>query len=148
MLDDSALYATFTRLVRVQTALWNAVDARLREQQGFPLTHVTALQVVSETVDCRVQDLVSVLHITVGGASKVADRLVAAGHVFREAHPSDRRSSLLRTTAAGRELLERVGPDVTTVLEERLGAAVPEADLADLDRILRSVQDRAAGVTS
>jgi DNA-binding MarR family transcriptional regulator len=140
MLDDSTLYATFSRLVRVQTALWNTVDARLREQHGFPLTHVTALQVVATTPDCRVHELVSILHITVGGASKVVDRLVAAGHVVREANPNDRRSSILRVTDAGSMLLASVAPDVELVLGERFAGPLASGDLAELDRLLGFLQ--------
>jgi len=139
MLDDSPAYLTFSRLVRYQTALWNAVDARLRERHGVPLTHVTPLQVVAETPGCRVQDIVRVLHITVGGASKVVDRLEAAGHVVRTANPQDRRSSVLQATEAGLELLDRAGVDIEQVLAERFGA-VPAADLAELDRVLAALQ--------
>ena len=141
MHEESELYVTFSRLVRVQTALWSAVDARLRERHRVPLTHVTALQVVAATAQCRVQDLVSILHITVGGASKVVDRLVAAGHVERESNPNDGRSSILRITESGTELLGAVGPDVDRVLGERFAGPLTTGDLVELDRILRSLQD-------
>ena len=78
MSTDGGLTDAFTRLVRVQTDLWNAVDARVRADHSVPLTDLTALQVVAATATCRVHDLVTTLHITVGGASKVVDRLVAA----------------------------------------------------------------------
>lgn len=138
--DD--LYGVFRRLVTVQTELWNAVDATLRERHDVPLSHVTVLQVVAETQDCRVQDVVAALHITVGGASKAVDRLVAAGHAERTANPGDRRSSILTPTAAGLALLHAVEPDVTAVLEDRLGRALPADALAALGRTLRTLQER------
>ena len=49
-LGDSPTYATFSRLVRVQTALWQAVDVQLRERHSVTLAHVTALQVVGGIV--------------------------------------------------------------------------------------------------
>ncbi|MCD4527221.1 MarR family winged helix-turn-helix transcriptional regulator [Nocardioides sp. cx-173] len=143
--DDLRLYATFTRLVRVQTQLWNGVDQRVRRRHGVALTHVTVLQVVAETDGCRVQDIVSALHISVGGASKAVDRLVAAGHVVRTVDPQDRRSSLLEVTAAGRRLLGDVVPDLGAELGRRLGARLPAADLAELDRILRALQSEEVG---
>jgi DNA-binding MarR family transcriptional regulator len=139
-LGHGPTYATFSRLVRVQTALWQAVDVQLREQHNVTLAHVTALQVVGETPGCRVQDIVTTLHITVGGASKVVDRLVAAGHVERAANPTDRRSSVLTVTASGRELLARVAPDVDAVLADRLEAVLTEDDLVSLDRTLRLLE--------
>lgn len=141
MLCTSDLYATFSALVRVQTALWNAADQRLREVHGLTLTHVTVLQFVAETEDCRVQDVVDTLHITVGGASKAVDRLVAAGHASRGANPLDRRSSILRVTDAGHEVLAAVTPDVLAVLEDRLGAAISPAELAELKRVLQVLRE-------
>jgi len=136
----NTLYGTFARLVRVQTKLWNDVDARLRTQHGVPLADLTTLEVVSDTPGCRVQDLVETLHITVGGASKVVDRLVAAGHVVRSANPDDRRSSVLSVTAPGMKLLEEVGPDIDEILEMRLSRPLSRAGLASLDRTLQAVQ--------
>ena len=134
------LYGTFARLVRVQTKLWNDVDARLRTQYGVPLADLTTLEVVSDTPGCRVQDLVETLHITVGGASKVVDRLVAAGHVVRSANPDDRRSSVLSVTAPGMQLLDEARPDIDEILEMRLSRPLSRAGLAGLDRSLQAVQ--------
>ena len=139
---DDDLYGVFRRLVEVQTELWNAVDARLRERHDVPLAHVTVLRVVAETEDCRVQDVVAALHLTVGGASKAVDRLVAAGHADRTANPGDRRSSILTPTPAGLGLLGTVEPDITAVLEDRLGGALPPDALAVLGRTLRTLQER------
>jgi DNA-binding MarR family transcriptional regulator len=129
-------YAAFGRLVRAQTRLWNAVDARVRAEHGVPLTQVTALQVIAGTEACKVGDLVGTLHITVGGASKVVDRLVAAGHVGRVANDRDRRSPVLVPTASGRHLLEAAGPVIDDVLGHELVARLSDSDLSSLNRIL------------
>jgi DNA-binding MarR family transcriptional regulator len=143
---DSALQETFRRLVHVETVLWNTIDARLRSRHGLSLAHVTVLQVIEETADCRVQDIVSTLDITVGGASKAVDRLVAAGHALRGAHPTDRRSSVLLVTDAGRAVLDQVAPDVDLVLADWFGTAISTEDLAHLDRILTTLHAHAAAV--
>ena len=132
----SEAYETFGRLVRAQTRLWNAVDARVRAEHGVPLTQVTALQVIAGTEACKVGDLVGTLHITVGGASKVVDRLVAGGLVARVANQRDRRSPVLVPTAGGRNLLEAAAPVIDDVLGHELVARVSDADLSSLDRIL------------
>ena len=129
-------YALFARLVRVQTRLWNEVDAVLRSEHGTTLADVTPLQLVADLPARRVQDIVDTLHITVGGASKVVDRLVAAGLVVRRTNPEDRRSAVLQVTAAGTALLARVKPDVDAVLDRHLGQVLSPTELAGLDRIL------------
>jgi DNA-binding MarR family transcriptional regulator len=126
----------FTRLVRAQTRLWNSVDARVREEHGVPLTQLTALQVIASTESCRVGDLVGILHITVGGASKVVDRLEAAGLVTRATNERDRRSRVLQPTTRSRALLAAVALDIDDVLETELVARLSSSDLAALDRIL------------
>jgi DNA-binding MarR family transcriptional regulator len=134
-------YAMFARLVRVQTRLWNEVDAALRTGHGTTLADVTSLQLVADLHARRVQDIVDTLHITVGGASKVVDRLVAAGLVVRATNPEDRRSAVLSVTPAGRALLVRVKPDVDAVLARELSEPLSPTDLAGLDRILTSLHE-------
>ena len=138
-------FEVFAELVRVQTRLWNEVDARMRERHGVPFTDLTALEVVASTPDCRVQDVVDTLHITVGGASKAVDRLVGAGAVRRAPNPDDRRSSVLLVTAKGARLLDRTIPDLEAVLEARLVSALSSADLVRLGRILVRLKEHAPG---
>lgn len=128
--------ATFSRLVRTQTRLWSAVDARVRAEHGVPLTQVMALRTVATTEACSVGELVDTLHITIGGASKVVDRLVAAGLVSRTANQRDRRSPILEPTASGRLLLVAATPTIDDVLRDELAAHITVEDLATLDRIL------------
>ena len=136
----SPTYAAFNRLVRVQTALWRAVDVRLRDRHHVALADVTALHLVAGTDASRVQDLAATLHITVGGASKVVDRLVAAGLVARAPHPTDRRSSVLTVTPAGHDLLDRTSADVEDVLRDTLEEALDVAGIARLDELLRLLE--------
>jgi DNA-binding MarR family transcriptional regulator len=135
---------TFARLVRSQTRLWNAVDARVRAAHEVPLTQVTVLQVIAGTEACKVGDLVETLHITVGGASKVVDRLVAAGLVTREPNDRDRRSPLLVPTRSGHALLEAAALTIDEVVGEELVARLSTEDLDSLHRILGELVDRSA----
>lgn len=137
-----AVYDTFTRLVRVQTDLWNRVDGQLRIAHGAPLGNIAALQIIGSAGDCRVQDLVDQLHITVGGASKLADRLVAAGHASRVSNPNDRRSSILIVTPAGVELLALAQPTIDTILAKQFGGILSPAEVLTLNELLLKVQAR------
>lgn len=119
----------FADLVRVETRLYNAVSARLREQQGLSLGQFEFLEIIDRVPGCRVLDIVGEIAITVGAVSKAVDRLVAAGWCLREPHPQDRRSSVLRLTPQGEALLAAVRPVVEAELTS-LTAAVSHGDLA------------------
>ena len=112
----------FDDLVRVEIVLWEAVDRRLRDDVGLPLGRVETLRAVATIPDCRVQDVSAALRVTVGAASKLVDRLEAAGLVRRSAHPTDRRSSLVTPTEAGRA----VHDTATAVVENELHALLGE----------------------
>ncbi|HEY5319542.1 MAG TPA: MarR family transcriptional regulator [Galbitalea sp.] len=103
------LRQVFDDLVRFETELWNGVDARLQRDCGVTLGSFNALLIVSETPNCRVNDLAAALSITVGGVSQAVDRLESRGLLERLPNPANRRSSLLELTAAGREIVETAG---------------------------------------
>lgn len=130
----------FWDLVRSQTELWNAVDERVRRDTGVPLAWLEPLQVLDRTVGCRVGDVASALVITHGGASKLIDRLEAAGHCRRQPDGRDRRSSVLVLTGSGRRLLELGTAAQDAALRERLEGAVPAASLEQMGRTLRSLR--------
>ncbi|CAL9490936.1 hypothetical protein SUDANB15_03218 [Streptomyces sp. enrichment culture] len=118
----------FTDLVRVETRLYNAVNARLRAEQGLGLGQFEFLEIIDRVPGCRVLDIVNELAITVGAVSKAIDRLVTAGWCLRVAHPQDRRSSVLRLTSEGEKRLAASRPVVESELLS-LTAAVPTDDL-------------------
>jgi len=91
----------FDDLVGLEIAVWDAVDARLRRDCGLSLGQFMPMRVVAGTPGCRVLDVSMQLQITVGAASKVVDRVEAAGHCVRRPNPGDRRSSLIALTPAG-----------------------------------------------
>jgi DNA-binding MarR family transcriptional regulator len=75
--------------------------ASLAAALGIGVTELTALGHLAEAGQLIPKELSARLGITPGSVTGVADRLVAAGLVKREAHPTDRRSILLRPTPAG-----------------------------------------------
>src|SRR3954447_1474129 len=66
-------------------------------------------------------------------ATRVIARLEEAGLIVRTADPADRRSTLISTTPAGRELLAHVRDRKDAYLATRLERLAPE-DLAALER--------------
>lgn len=127
----SRVTPVFTDLVRVETRLYNAVSARLREEQGVSLGQFEFLEIIDRIPGCRVLDIVGEVAITVGAVSKAVDRLAAAGWCTREPHPQDRRSSVLRLTPEGEKTLAAARP----VVEDELAALTAGVSDDDLKRV-------------
>jgi MarR family transcriptional regulator, organic hydroperoxide resistance regulator len=126
----------FSELVRLETELWDAVASRLRAEHDLPLQQFEFMQVIAGTPNCRVQDIAAEISITVGGTSKIVDRIEAAGHCVRSANPGDRRSSILKLTPAGQRLLATATVTFEEELLSRLGSAVSDRSLVQFTRTL------------
>ncbi|MEV0090236.1 MarR family winged helix-turn-helix transcriptional regulator [Streptomyces sp. NPDC050738] len=135
----SHITSVFTDLVRVETRLYNAVNAHLNAEHGVSLGQFEFLEIIDRVPGCRVLDIVGELAITVGAVSKAVDRLVAAGWCERVAHPQDRRSSVLRLTPEGKKKLKASRPVVAAELTS-LTAAVPPDDLARVAATLATLR--------
>ncbi|MBI1349730.1 MAG: MarR family transcriptional regulator [Actinomycetales bacterium] len=129
----------FHDLVRLETELWGAVDARLENSLGLPLTWFEPMRVIDSTEGCRVNDIAEELRITIGGTSKLVDRIAAAGLCARRPNPLDGRSSVITLTKAGRARLADATAEVDDELT-RLLAAVPRSALATLHSTLRRLR--------
>lgn len=130
----------FDDLVRAETRLYNAIDARLREQHGLALGQYELLQIISRRDGCRVLDIVRTVGITVGAASKAVDRLEAAGWCRRRVNEQDRRSSLLAVTPAGARLLARARPTFEQELADRLAGVASDRALDQTARVLAALR--------
>jgi DNA-binding MarR family transcriptional regulator len=139
----AALAALFHELVRFEIELWNAVDARLRADCDLLLSRFEPMQVMSRRTPCRVQEIAEELSITVGGASKLVDRIEAAGHCRRRPNPDDKRSSLIELTPADRRLLAAATASFEDELRNRLGGAIPATSLQQFSTTLTTL--RSAG---
>jgi MarR family transcriptional regulator, organic hydroperoxide resistance regulator len=125
----SDLRRLFNDIIRFEIQLWNAIDARLKDEFDLPLTHFEPMSVMDQLPGCRVYDIASELGVTTGGASKLVDRIEANGYCRRLPNPADRRSSLLELTPEGRRLFAEAGAAFDEELQRWLGAAVPERTL-------------------
>ena len=138
------LRQVFDDLVRFETILWGAIDARLREECSVGIAPLNAMLVIDATPLCRVQDIAQAVAITVGGASQAVDRLESAGLAARRANPSDRRSSIVELTPKGMELLGIAAPVFDRELDRLLLAPLPGTALADLANALSTLRRSAA----
>ncbi len=94
-------------LIRLEIVLWERIDARLREKHDLPLSFFESLSFIARSREngLRVGDLAQALGVTVGGTSKLVDRIERAGLIRREPDPDDRRASRATLTPSGRRTL-------------------------------------------
>jgi DNA-binding MarR family transcriptional regulator len=137
------LTAVFTDLVRLETRLYNVLDARLKAEHELPLGQFEFLRFIAAQGTTRVFDLARELAITVGATSKAVDRLESAGRIRRTANPADRRSSLVELTPAGADVLAAATPTVEAELRTWIGSVLPASALEQLATSLSMLRQRA-----
>ena len=128
-------------LVRVETRLYNAVDARLKDAGGLTLPPARGAHRDPRrprTAGCWTSS--RTIAITVGAASKAVDRLEDQGWCRRAVDPADRRSSVLSLTADGSAAVDRATPVFEAATRDTLGALLSGPDLDRLARILRTLR--------
>lgn len=137
------LERVFSELVRLETEVWNAVDARLRADFDLPLSRYEPMRVVERRGTCRVNDIAAELVITIGGTSKLIDRIEASGHCRRRPNPEDGRSSIIELTPSGKRLLAKAKLALDNELTAHLGGVLSPRTLQQFAAALTKL--RAAG---
>jgi DNA-binding MarR family transcriptional regulator len=133
----------FSELVRLETELWNAADARLRTDFNLPLSRYEPMRVIQRRGSCRVNDIATELVITIGGTSKLIDRIEGSGHCRRRPNPEDGRSSIIELTPSGKRLLAKAKLALDDELTAHLGAVLSPRALQQFAATLTKL--RAAG---
>jgi DNA-binding MarR family transcriptional regulator len=139
--------ALATNLIRLEIALWERVDTRLRRAHELPLAFFESLHVLAAAPrgSMRVGDLGRALRVTIGGASKLVDRIERAGLIAREPDPGDRRASRVVLTAAGkRKLAAAVSTyeaEVGAILDGVLRPAEQQRMDDYVDRLLNRIDE-------
>ena len=134
------LAALFSDLVRLETELWDLVDARLRRDHDLALSWFEPMQVIDHTPGCRVIDIAEALSITIGGTSKLVDRIETAGWCQRSPNPDDGRSSTIALTRSGRRLLAAARRSFADEVADRIGTAMPTNDLQRFATTVRELR--------
>jgi len=123
------LAALFSDLIRLETELWDLVEARLRCDHDLALSWFEPMQVIDSTPSCRVIDIAEALSITIGGTSKLVDRIENAGWCERSPNPDDGRSSTIELTRAGQRLFTAAQRTLTDEIGIRLGEPLSTSEL-------------------
>jgi DNA-binding MarR family transcriptional regulator len=98
------------------------LSRRLRKHElaGLTPTKLSALATVWQTGPLRLGDLAAAERIAPSTLTRLVSSLEESGYVERLPVPGDARASTLGITQRGREVLERISQERTTMLRESL----------------------------
>lgn len=130
------LHDVFFHLTRLEISLWDRVDQALRSECDIPLGRFEAMVVMRRLGTCRIQDVSRELALTVGGTSKLVDRIEASGYCVRGPNPNDRRSSLIALTDSAESLIERGEAAIESALREAFGSRLSADEVQSLGTLL------------
>jgi MarR family transcriptional regulator, 2-MHQ and catechol-resistance regulon repressor len=140
-LDDDRL-----TLVGLFAEVFQAVQARLLDQlavHGLSGVDFEVLVRLSRTPEgmLRMSDLAAQTTLTTSGATRVVDRLAAAGLVCRRACDLDRRSTYAVVTESGHSRVDEVLPGHLSLVSQMLVAPLRPVEREALESALRAVRD-------
>lgn len=135
--EDDAI-STYGRLVEVTRALDRAFTATLTGNLGLPMPQFEVLLRLGRTPgdELTMSELARQLGVTSGGATRLVDRVLAAGWVARRACTSDRRVQHVSLTDPGRQVLQQALESHRQDLTEHLTSRLSATERTQLDELL------------
>lgn len=113
------------------------LEERLRPG-GVPIEQFRILEVLDASEPLAMGEIASQSLIEAPTLTKIIDRMVAEGLVYRAPDPNDRRRVLILTAAGGKALFKRLR-GVSTAQEQRLIEMLQSEKAAELKTLLRSM---------
>ena len=128
----------WARLVRVQQALLDAVEAELKAAGFPPLAWYDALLELSraESGKLRPLELERAMLLPQYRTSRLVDRLEKAGLIAREACPDDGRGQMIAITPAGRALRSKMWDVYGAAIDRHVGASLSNEEARRLSELL------------
>ena len=138
-LDPAA--AALAALSAAHRSLSAVIDRELRAACGLSLAEADVLASLSRGPDGRQRmvDIAGQMCVSKSGVTQIIGRLVAAGLAARESCATDRRLVYAAITTAGRDLMAKGAPVLAAIAREHVGSRLPDADLGQLTRALRTI---------
>lgn len=130
-------------------SVWDT--ARERAAGQLSASQLRALIVIEEFDGINLRRLAKTLNMLLSSASRLCDRLVAAGVIEREPGRIDRREISLHLTPTGQKVLDELRADRRERLTVALAAMTPGGrrallrSLSEFDTATRSVRERDSG---
>ena len=127
--------------------LGNALSRELWEECELALPWYVVLVRLARNPEgrLRMSDLAAAVSLTSSGATRLVDRIEAAGLIERVACPSDRRVAYAAITDKGRDVLARATPVHLRGLQSHLVEPLSAAERDQLESLLRKLRDANAG---
>ncbi len=137
------LISSFGRLVVTYRYLERRLGRDLEESCGLTLTWLEVLLRLANSPDGELTmgDLARAMHLTSGGATRVVDRMIAAGEVERRPCADDRRVLYARLTGPGRVRAEQAAAAHAASLEAAYGVLTQD-EITTLDSLLDRLRGR------
>jgi MarR family transcriptional regulator, 2-MHQ and catechol-resistance regulon repressor len=127
----------FIRLLRL-TAVFDEALELGQQRHGLTRTEADLLLALADSPDRRLPAgaLVAATRVTSGGVTRIVDRLERRGLLSRVAHPTDRRSALVRLTKHGWTTAEAAARTQQEILNRGLRETATATELAELQDTL------------
>jgi DNA-binding MarR family transcriptional regulator len=128
----------WVRLVRVQQALLDAVEAELKAAGFPPLAWYDALLALSRAEGGKLRPLAleKAMLLPQYATSRLIDRLEKAGLIAREACPDDGRGQMVAITPAGRALRTKMWEVYGAAIDRHVGAKLSNEEARRLSELL------------
>jgi DNA-binding MarR family transcriptional regulator len=148
LVDHKAELRLWLRLLTCTTLIETDVRRRLRRQFGETLPRFDLMAQLERVENgMTLGDVSKRMMVSAGNVTNLVERLVQSGYVERRPAPNDRRSQLVRLSAAGRAHFGRLAAAHQAWVAELL-AGLSERDIAaameELGRVKRSVSQAIA----
>lgn len=136
--DSKERLRLWIRLLRASRSIESELRERLKRDFGSTLPRFDVMAALyRETGGMAMTDLSRFLLVSNGNVTGIVDRLVADGYVARSKREGDRRTSIVRLTAAGREIFTRMANAHEAWVDELL-AGVGEREARELSSKLKA----------
>ena len=110
------------------------------EGLGLSATEGHLLSYVERYGPCRVKELVRVFGLKPSTVTSMVDRLEERDLLVREVNPQDRRSFLISTTHAAREVVAAAG-EYLEAFEAEVARRLAPRDRASFQKVLETIDD-------
>jgi MarR family transcriptional regulator, organic hydroperoxide resistance regulator len=115
----------------------NDLDERLRPG-GIPVEQFRILEVLDASEPCSMGEIAAQSLIESPTLTKIIDRMVSAGYVYRAPDTNDRRRVLILTAPGGKALFKRLR-GVSSANEKQLLAHLQDEKASELRALLREL---------
>lgn len=135
--------AAIAGLINANARLTQALGQRLQEQHDLLLSEYEILHAISESEKqcARLLDLAGSAHLSISGMSRLAVRLEERGIVDRVPNQKDGRSSQLKLTPVGEELLAHARETHKECAQELILQHLTDEEIGQLVAIWGKIAD-------